>query len=185
MYLPVSAAPGVLLSVCAKWSLTESFHVIVSDPGRWALTHFHKPTRLTIPPLFTSAAMPMHSSTHIVGRVKGGLFHECGKWRWWQMTGRNNILKKGRKSSFPYSLISQAVISVAEGEAEQVRERICHFLASVMTDCCATGALITIKRAVSHTLFLLLCLLSTAKGQATCTDRNTHTHTPTCTGERL
>ncbi|MEQ2232350.1 hypothetical protein ILYODFUR_010298 [Ilyodon furcidens] len=102
------------------------------------------------------------------------------------MIERHNIFKKKKKKErtyYPYSLISQAVISVAEGEAEQVRERICHFLASVLTDCCATGALITIKRAVSHTLFLLLCLLSTAKKQTTCTDTNTDTdaHTQTHT----
>lgn len=44
VYLPASAAPGVLLSVWAKWSLTESFHVSASDPARHALAHCHKHT---------------------------------------------------------------------------------------------------------------------------------------------
>lgn len=60
------------------------------------------------------------------------------------------------------------------GGAEQIRERICHLLASMITDCCATGPLITIKRALSHTLFLLVCLLSTAQGRL---HAQTHKHT--------
>lgn len=91
-------------------------------------------------------------------------------------------LKKGRKSSPHYSLISQAASwsfpwqrERERREWEQVGEQICQFLASLMTDCCATGALITIKRALSHTLFLLLCLLSTAQGGIHA-QTNTHTH---------
>jgi len=56
----------------------------------------------------------------------------------------------------------------------------------MMTDCCATGALITIKRALSHTLFLLLYLLATAQ-EGIHVEKHTHTHTHTHThrGEAL
>lgn len=96
---------------------------------------------------------------------------------------RETLSKKKRKeivpSLFPHLTGSQLVISMAESEreADQVREIICQFLASMMTDCCATGALITIKRALSHTLFLLLCLLSTAQGKL-----HAQTHTQTALG---
>ena len=57
VYSSVSAAPGVLLSVWAKWGLTESFHVSASGPARRALTHSHKHTLTpTILLLFTTAA---------------------------------------------------------------------------------------------------------------------------------
>lgn len=96
-------------------------------------------------------------------------------------------------SLFPHLAGSQLVISMAEwggvglqsgggggGGAEQIRERICHLLASMITDCCATGPLITIKRALSHTLFLLVCLLSTAQGGL-----HTQTHKHAHSEERL
>lgn len=68
-----------------------------------------------------------------------------------------------------------------EREAKPVIEQICQFLAS-MTDCAATGALITIKGAPSHTLFLHPCLLSTTQGGL---DAQTHEHTQTHRGEAL
>lgn len=101
-------------------------------------------------------------------------------------------------SLFPRLTGSQLVISMAEREtgsereAEQIRERICQFLASMMTDYCATGALITIKRAPSHTIFTSLPPLYSLGGN-TCietytprrTHADTHTHTDTHRGETL
>lgn len=90
------------------------------------------------------------------------------------------LKKDERKWSPHYSLISQQPVGHFHSrerkrrELESALDRTCQLLASVMTDCCATGALITIKRALSHTLFLLECLLGAA--QRGYMHRRRHTH---------
>lgn len=74
-------------------------------------------------------------------------------------------------SWFPH-LCRQLVISTAK-RARRGPQTECQLLAWLMTDCCATGALITIKRALSHALFLLECLSFPAQ-RDTCTGRHTH-----------
>lgn len=171
--MPASAAPGVLLSVWAKWGLTESFHVSASDPTRCALTRCHKHTQQQ------PFGVIYHWSTHAESYyTRLGDDGDDRRLRETASKKRKEIVP----SLFPHLTGSQLVISMAQGEAETVRKGICQSLASMMMDCCATGALITIKRALSHTLFLLLCLFCSPAG-ITCT--RTHTHADVHRGEAL